>query len=130
MTIHHDCDAKGCYVKTRLPDFGCIEDCFEGKVRPSDLDLVVERKGHVLIVECKGPDAPLPTGQRILLEQLSRKPNVQVIVVTLARDGDLTSLYATRLCRNGRWLDEHEGTFEGFREGLRRWDSRARGIRD
>lgn len=51
---------------------------------PTDIDGIIERNGHFLVIETKFPDkmfGALPTGQRIALQALSRLPQFTVCVI-------------------------------------------------
>ena len=52
-----------------------------GKVVPSNLDMVLERKGHFLFAEWKRDNEKVSKGQEILLKALSRVPNATVLIV-------------------------------------------------
>lgn len=75
-----NCDDRGCYNKT-LPRWDSINECFPGNIRPTDLDGVVERNGHVLFIEGKSLGTSIPTGQRLLFKALSSKPDQMVVVL-------------------------------------------------
>ena len=53
------------------------------RISAGDVDglFAVERSGHILFIETKGPLEPLTTGQRILLEALSSMNRVTVIIL-------------------------------------------------
>lgn len=52
------------------------------KITPSDIDYLVECRGHFLVFEMKSVDAPLPYGQRLMLtELLARLTPVSRVVV-------------------------------------------------
>ena len=52
-------------------DWDFLLPAFKGtKITPMDLDAVIERRGHVLILETKSPGKDVPMGQRITLETL------------------------------------------------------------
>lgn len=54
-----------------LWDWTQLEGCFATpKIRPCDIDGAVEWKGHVLLLETKGPTAWMPYGQRAMYETL------------------------------------------------------------
>lgn len=50
-------------------------------VEPSDIDQVLERRGHFLYIECKRPHQPIPRGQEILFDHLSTPPPKSVLVL-------------------------------------------------
>lgn len=57
-----------------LRDYRWLTPYLPGRVAPSDLDLVLERNGHYLIMENKPAGASLSMGQRIMLKNLVRIP--------------------------------------------------------
>lgn len=63
-------------------DWSVLDGCFgRSKVRPADIDGIVERHGHVLFIETKGAGAPRSRGQQILLEHLATLPKCHVLTV-------------------------------------------------
>lgn len=62
-------------------DLDIFEGCFGGRIKASDIDGVVERKGHVLFFEFKSPGREVDTGQDLLFRALQRPANQHVIVV-------------------------------------------------
>ena len=77
MTI----DDPEAYVNS-LWDWGCLDGCF-GKtaIHPTDIDGLVERKGHFLFLETKGPGVSLPTGQLRMFRRLIENPRMTVFIV-------------------------------------------------
>ena len=71
-TFYQDCDRVGCWIKNHAAPFALLQDAFEGAIRPTDIDGMVERKGHFLTLEWKEDDTPIPQGQRILFENFTR----------------------------------------------------------
>lgn len=59
-------------VKLGLRDYRWLADALPGKVAPTDLDFVLERRGRFLVLEFKPAGASLPLGQRLTLKQLVR----------------------------------------------------------
>lgn len=56
-----------------LWDWGFLNSCFGGtKIRVSDVDGVVERKGKFLFIEAKRPNASIPGGQQRLFRALAK----------------------------------------------------------
>jgi len=49
------------------------------KITPTDIDCVVERNGHYLIIETKNPGIIIPRGQEILLNNLIHAKDFTVI---------------------------------------------------
>lgn len=52
-----------------------------GKVVPSNLDMVYERKGSFLIAEWKRDGEKISKGQEILLKAFSRLPSATVLII-------------------------------------------------
>jgi hypothetical protein len=51
-------------------NWDCLKDCFgSGRIKPSDVDGMVERRGHFLYLEAKGIDVKLGRGQEICMEE-------------------------------------------------------------
>lgn len=70
---HKDCDSQGCYKKKHVCNFDKITWGFSReKIRPSDVDYIVEEHGHLLIQEWKNIYYPLDDGQRIMFERMAK----------------------------------------------------------
>jgi hypothetical protein len=64
-----------------LPDWTEFNECFApSKIKISDLDGIVERNGHFLVLDMKNPRSTLGQGQRILYQALARKGFMVLIV--------------------------------------------------
>lgn len=64
-----------------LWDWEFLNSALPGKIRPMDIDGIIERNGHFLVLEGKALGKEISTGQRITLENLSEKPNISVLVL-------------------------------------------------
>ena len=95
-------------------DWDILDGCFgKGKIRPSDIDGVVERNGHFLFLEAKPQGKELGTGQRILFERLAAKPDITVLV-----------LWGEKEQPEEMWIvgfDKQPCTLEDVRHYCRRW---------
>jgi hypothetical protein len=68
MTINNSTE----YVNS-LWDWAVLDGCFgPGKIKPTDIDGMVERNGHFLYLETKGPGVPLKMGQEIAIKNRVR----------------------------------------------------------
>lgn len=68
-------------------DWGIFKGCFgETRISPTDLDGIVERKGHFLILEAKGPSVPIPQGQMITFNRLCATGLFTIIVMWGEKD--------------------------------------------
>lgn len=102
--------------------------CFDPpKIAVSDVDFIVERRGHFLYIETKGirPDGEherLDTGQRILIEQLSYLPRFTVLLVY----GHGEPEFVQRVIRGqiGEPIETDKTRFQAYVE---RWNARANG---
>ena len=83
-----------------------------GKVYPSDIDAIIELRGKVfIIIEYKEPGGVIPTGQRLMLENLCDTLSLAAhAIVLVAEHGEVVdNLFdgATAMVReyrfNGRW---------------------------
>lgn len=68
-------------VAKRLWDWEFLNDVLPGKIRPMDIDGIIERNGHFLVLEGKPLGKRIKTGQRITLRQLSKRKNFSVLIL-------------------------------------------------
>lgn len=69
--------------KNSLPDWAILKGCFgDGKIRPSDVDGLVERRGVCLFLEHKGGRAHLSKGQDFTFQSLARQGNTCLVYWT------------------------------------------------
>ena len=65
-----------------LWDWGFLDSCFDGtRIRITDVDGLVERREHFLLIEAKSSGAPIPQGQAILFNALIKNPNWHVLII-------------------------------------------------
>lgn len=84
--FRHDC-GKCCYVQA-LPLWDDIIECFPRKIRPTDIDGMVEINGKVLILEEKSAGKSLEEGQRRALKALWKTNGVTLIVFRPVANSD------------------------------------------
>lgn len=75
--FRYHCSDRGCYYDT-LPDWGDLIECFPRRIRPTDIDGMVEINGRFLFLEQKQAGAGPDEGQRRALIALSALPSVTV----------------------------------------------------
>jgi len=51
-------------------DWDWLESAFAGKIKPMDIDAIIERKGFFLCFETKADNIKIPFGQKLLFTQL------------------------------------------------------------
>ena len=64
-----------------LWDWAILDGCFGGKIKPTDIEGLVERKGQFLLFETKAPNASIPDGQRYTLEALQKTGVFTIMIV-------------------------------------------------
>lgn len=80
--LRWNCETGGCF-RQLCPKLGAFDDCFPGRIGMSDIDGVVELGGSFLFLEWKSRAGAIPTGQRIMFQNLTAlSPRITVIVVT------------------------------------------------
>ena len=86
--MRYECAAGHCWLDEHVARLGEFDECFPGRIGFTDVDGLVERNGHALVIELKRPGAPLPTGQRIVLERMTTRmgDDFQAIVVWGSQD--------------------------------------------
>ena len=91
-----------------------------GKVVPSNLDMVLERKGHFLFAEWKRDNEKVSKGQEILLKALSRVPNATVLIVNGDTDDGMRVDTFWRVLPNGNCIESGRGLIE-FKDYIIEW---------
>lgn len=113
MTIHN----IDKFMST-LWDWGILSGCFgETKIRPTDVDGMVERNGHFLFLEAKSTGVTLPKGQQIMFSRLAAPKSFTVFVV----HGDTNQPQRLTVFHNGAWQQDRECDLQGFRRAVSRW---------
>lgn len=84
MTI----DNPRTYVDT-LPDWSMLDGCFDGLIRPMDIDGMVEHRGMFLILEQKTGLAQVKQGQSIAFMAFTKQQSGNVVIAFGARDRDI-----------------------------------------
>lgn len=121
--FRHTC-MDGCYYE-QLPDWSdLIDECFPRRIRPTDIDGMVEINGHFLFLEEKrcgvGPDE----GQRRALRKLSRRKGITTVFFRPALPGDADKLQVLIFdqCDPEGWQDRTRGW---LKEWLADWCASA-----
>ncbi len=65
-----------------LWDWACLDGCFgQTRIKPTDVDGLIERRGKFLLIEAKSPGVTIPTGQSIMFDSLLKTGVFTIIVV-------------------------------------------------
>jgi hypothetical protein len=100
-------------------DFGELSGLL-GKVLPSNLDMVLERKGHFLFGEWKRDGEKISKGQEILLKALSGLPKTTVLVVSGDTNNGMRVERFWRILPNGSYADCGKGLI-AFKDYITEW---------
>jgi hypothetical protein len=60
-------------------DWKFIDDVLPGRMKVSDIDGIIEKNRHFLVLEGKKPKIEIPLGQKIMLEALWKTGNCTVV---------------------------------------------------
>lgn len=123
MSINHNCERHGCFVKNLMPDWDFLKDSFRGKGRIGDIDGIIEKNGHLLILEWKSTGAPLPEGQEIMFTNATRKNLITVFVIW--GNPTTTTAERIRIYQDGEITREEEITNEILKGFCKYWESRS-----
>lgn len=121
--FRHKCDAKGCYYDL-LPSWDDLIDCFPRRIRPTDIDGMVEINDRFLFMEQKGFGAGPDNGQRIALLKLARRKGITVLFfrpAAVGQDDKLEVLLFDGTEPDG-WRPQ---TRDWLKDWLRNWSARA-----
>lgn len=75
------CNKNGCYLDERTIPYNKLVHALPNRMGMSDVDGMIERKGHFMFIEWKNSFSDLSVGQTIALKNLSNKPDVHVVVI-------------------------------------------------
>ena len=92
-----------------------------GNIVPSNLDMVIERKGHFLFAEWKRDGERLSQGQEILLKQLAKVPNHTVLIVHGHTDNGYMNVYKFWKISKGGGLSVKGDNVEDFKDYILNW---------
>jgi len=100
-------------------DFGELSGLL-GRILPSNLDMVLERKEHFLFGEWKRDGEKISKGQEILLKALSGLPKTTVLVVSGDTDNGMRVERFWRILPNGSYADCGKGLI-AFKDYITEW---------
>ena len=103
-------------------DFGFLVGTIKSNVKamPSDLDMLLERKGKFLVGEWKREGEKLSMGQKILLKSLAKQKNFTVLIIEgYSYDGN-TEVKEIGIIKGERLKKLAEG-IEGLKGVIKRW---------
>ena len=125
MTIKHNCENNGCYVKTQTPDWSFLDGVFDNEnIKVGDIDGAVEINGYLLILEWKGLQKQgIPTGQSLMFNRITKRSDIMVFVIT----GDPKTSVPESLVifHKGEILDDLVVDTEYLKKLVKAWETKA-----
>jgi len=105
-------------------DWAILSSCFGRlKIAVSDIDGIIERHGQFLVIESKSMHAPIPVGQSIMFDHMTKMDNFKVVVIW----GDALTGTVTNLREWGK--ETISATTDDFRQLVKEWWGMADGRR-
>jgi hypothetical protein len=110
------CNRDGCFNTKKRPKIEVFSECFGNGINFGDVDGIVERKGHFLLLEWKGSGA-ISVGQRRLHDALLRVHGFAVVVVF----GDPETMTVAKYVL--RWRDKSRSGagLDSLKDAVARW---------
>lgn len=123
--IYHDCEKGGCWNKQYRPNIEYFYHALPRKLTMSDIDGVAEVNGSFLFLEWKSHKGPLPVGQRILAERLTRISTKITYVVVQHEPGSTMSIENIMVVHDGKFSGWQECTILDLNDRIDAWAKRA-----
>ena len=114
-----DCETKGCFNKRKRPKIEVFHHNFPGKINFSDVDGIVEISGNALMLEWKDKNVPIPKGQAIMYERLSKHGPITVMCV--AGDAETMEVYQYGIFHKGKFSGWKDADMELIQDKIRKW---------
>lgn len=114
-----NCETKGCFNKRKRPKIEMFADNFPGNINFSDVDAIVEISGNALMMEWKDYGVPLPKGQEIMYERLSKYGPITVLCV--AGDAETMEVRQQGVFHKGKWSGWKDADMEDVQTKIRAW---------
>ena len=124
MSMRHNCETGGCYLKVQTPDWGFLDNSFSGKIRVSDIDGIVEANGKLLILEWKGSGVPITKGQEIMFKKCTERNDIYVFVINGSAKESFVDYI--RIFANGKIIFEDNCTNKQLQKYCNSWEIKAR----
>ena len=124
MSIRHNCETQGCFIKVATVDWGFLDNSFSGKIRVGDIDGIVEANGNLLIMEWKRIGVPIPKGQEIMFFNITKVSKIIVFVV----NGDaITNIpESIKIFHNGSIIYDDKCDANSLHLFCKNWEMKAR----
>ena len=124
MSRHRwNCERLGqCYITEVQTGIDQLDDCFGGAVCPTDVDMIVERRGHFLVGEFKADGADESLGQEWMLKRMARGKAYTVLKVYAVHPPKLETVHRIEVWHKGALQQAAvKQSFKGLRKICRLW---------
>lgn len=119
-----DCKVRGCFNEKKRLKFAAFAECFPGKVNFTDVDAIVEKNGHVLMLEWKeSPCVMEDTGQGIMFKRISQ--DFAICVLCVAGDAETMTVTHTASYKDGQWREWTPSDITSLRHRISKWCKRV-----
>ena len=118
-----NCSDRGCFNVKRRPKIEVFHDCFPRRISFGDVDGIVEINGKALLLEWKSEPKPLPTGQRIMYERITKTGDLSVIIG--CGDAETMETLQMQTVFMGKFSEVKQAALEDLKAAMRRWVSYA-----
>ena len=128
--IYWDCEeGKNCYIE-QVPNWAVFNDCFPGtNIKVSDMDGVVEHRGHILFFEVKQNTKKIQYGQQLLFKKLTENSNRITVILLYAQNvSKYMDIQEYAIFSEGKMTEDWtETTTEEIKQRVKDWFLRVRG---
>jgi hypothetical protein len=101
-------------------DFTFLTDVLDKKI-PSNIDMVLERKGYFLIGEWKRLNESISQGQMILLKALANISGFTVLIVTGHSDNEQTEVHLIHRLNASGEMEEWGNSIDDLKKIVHNW---------
>jgi hypothetical protein len=124
--MRYDCERQGCFNVKRRPKIEHFAASLPGRIAFSDVDAITEVNGHFLLLEWKGHQGDLPTGQRIMFERMTALASGRFVVLVIVGDPETMVITSSALIYAGRNHGFTPSSLNDVKERIQRWAAWAR----
>ena len=117
--LRWDCIKQGCFNLKRRPKIQVFADCFPGRINFGDVDGIVEINGKALLLEWKTKNVKLPTGQRIMYEQITKTGDITVVCVV--GNAETMECESSFFFYRGKQYPTKDCDLQSVKERIRKW---------
>lgn len=116
-----NCETDGCFNAANRLDFSAFYSSLPGKMSFTDADGLAEYCGNGLLMEWKSTSSPLPTGQAIAYERLTRGKILTVLWIV----GESKTMRADKVTVifDGKYYNTPAKSTEDLNNIIKRWVS-------